>query len=259
MKLTLLGGPTVLIETRGWRILTDPTFDPPGGHYGFGWGTGSTKTTGPALSLTDIGPVDAVLLSHDQHADNLDGSGREWLAQASQVVTTTTAARRLRHPHVTGLRAGQTTVLDGPDRPALRILATPCRHGPPLSRPVAGPVVGFALTVGAADSTNLWVTGDTVLTRPVKRTARALRPDVLVMHLGGVRFPITGPIRYTMNAADAIELVGLAQPRVAVPVHVDGWTHFAEPLDEMRRTLDRAPDDVRAALRWLQPGVAEAV
>ena len=33
----------------GWRLLTDPTFDPAGGKYKFGWGTGSTKTTGPAI------------------------------------------------------------------------------------------------------------------------------------------------------------------------------------------------------------------
>ena len=29
-RLTLIGGPTVLIEVAGFRLLTDPTFDPPG-------------------------------------------------------------------------------------------------------------------------------------------------------------------------------------------------------------------------------------
>jgi L-ascorbate metabolism protein UlaG (beta-lactamase superfamily) len=29
-KLTLIGGPTVLIELAGLRLPTDPTFDPPG-------------------------------------------------------------------------------------------------------------------------------------------------------------------------------------------------------------------------------------
>jgi L-ascorbate metabolism protein UlaG (beta-lactamase superfamily) len=37
-RLTHLGGPTTLIELDGWRILTDPTFDPPGQLYRFGWG-----------------------------------------------------------------------------------------------------------------------------------------------------------------------------------------------------------------------------
>jgi L-ascorbate metabolism protein UlaG (beta-lactamase superfamily) len=49
VTLTHVGGPTVLIEFGGWRILTDPTFDPAGGHYKFGWGTSSRKTSGPAI------------------------------------------------------------------------------------------------------------------------------------------------------------------------------------------------------------------
>jgi L-ascorbate metabolism protein UlaG (beta-lactamase superfamily) len=30
LKITLIGGPTALIEIAGFRILTDPTFDEPG-------------------------------------------------------------------------------------------------------------------------------------------------------------------------------------------------------------------------------------
>ena len=45
----------MLIEIAGWRLLTDPTFDPPGGAYRFGWGTGSEKLAGPALAAGDLG------------------------------------------------------------------------------------------------------------------------------------------------------------------------------------------------------------
>jgi hypothetical protein len=58
--LTLIGGPTVLIELDGVRLLTDPTFDPPGEYLG---GVLLKKTAGPALSAEQVGPVDAVLLS----------------------------------------------------------------------------------------------------------------------------------------------------------------------------------------------------
>jgi L-ascorbate metabolism protein UlaG (beta-lactamase superfamily) len=71
VTLTHIGGPTALVEFAGWRLLTDPTFDPAGGKYKFGWGTGSTKTTGPAIDPADLGPIDAVLLTHDHHEDNL--------------------------------------------------------------------------------------------------------------------------------------------------------------------------------------------
>ena len=47
MRITRIGGPTALVEWQGWRILTDPTFDPPGRTYSFGLGTSSRKTIGP--------------------------------------------------------------------------------------------------------------------------------------------------------------------------------------------------------------------
>ena len=80
MIITHIGGPTVLIEVDGWTLLTDPTFDPAGGHYAFGWGTSSDKVTGPAMSVSDLPPIDAVLLTHDHHGDNLDRAGRELLS-----------------------------------------------------------------------------------------------------------------------------------------------------------------------------------
>jgi hypothetical protein len=39
-----------------------------------------TKTSGPVPAPAALGPVDAVLLSHDQHPDNLDRLGRDHLA-----------------------------------------------------------------------------------------------------------------------------------------------------------------------------------
>jgi L-ascorbate metabolism protein UlaG (beta-lactamase superfamily) len=88
VRLTHVGGPTVLIEVGGWRLLTDPTFDPAGADYSFGLGTGSTKLAGPAIPAAEIGRIDAVLLSHDQHDDNLDPAGRALLPAAGTVVTT---------------------------------------------------------------------------------------------------------------------------------------------------------------------------
>jgi L-ascorbate metabolism protein UlaG (beta-lactamase superfamily) len=114
IRLTHIGGPTVLIEAVGWRILTDPTFDPPGQTYKFGWGTKSTKLSGPALAPDDLGPIDAVLLSHDHHADNLDDAGRALVATAPTVITTTVGARRL-GPPARGLDPWEATTLAGMD------------------------------------------------------------------------------------------------------------------------------------------------
>jgi len=255
MQLTHLGGPTVLVEIDGWRLLTDPTFDPPGRRYAFGWGTSSTKTAGPAAMPGDLGPIDAVLLSHDHHADNLDDGGRALLPGVGTVLTTRPGSRRLGWSSARGLRPGESTLLTAPGKPTLEITATPCRHGPPLSRPIAGAVIGFAISDPGDTRVRLWMTGDTVLHRPLRKLAAQTDVDVLLMHLGSVQFPISGPVRYSMNSDDALRLLELTRPRVAVPVHYEGWSHFREPEAHARTGLGRAETTVS----WLERGVPQTV
>jgi L-ascorbate metabolism protein UlaG (beta-lactamase superfamily) len=254
VRITRIGGPTALIEWDGWRILTDPTFDPPGRTYPFGFGTSSRKTTGPAIALDDIGPIDAVLLSHHHHADNLDDAGRAGLERAATVVSTVAGAKSIAHPDARGLKAGATTVLRAPGRPTLTIAATPCRHGAPLTRPIVGPVIGFALSLNGQARPGLWVTGDTVMYGGLRGFATGLEPEVALVHIGAVKFPLTGGLSYTMDAADAVELIGLASPGVVVPVHVEGWSHFSQQEEAAEAVFDAAPASVRDRIRWLPLG-----
>ncbi|SEE87032.1 MBL fold metallo-hydrolase [Jiangella alba] len=255
MILTHIGGPTVLVEVDGWRLLTDPTFDPAGGRYAFAWRASTAKLTGPALAVDELPPIDAVLLSHDHHADNLDVAGRSLLASAGTVVTTVSGSRRLGGSAV-GLAPGASTVLAGRGaRPDLTVTATPARHGPPLSRPIAGDVIGFAVRVGPASAVALWITGDTVLYRPLREVAASLAVDVALVHVGGVRFGLTGPVRYTMTGRDAVSLIGTLRPRVAVPVHYEGWSHFADGPAGLDTALAAAPADVRQRVRRVELGV----
>jgi hypothetical protein len=39
----------------------------------------------------------------------------------------------------------------------------------------------------------MWISGDTVLYDGVRLVADRLEVDVALLHLGGVRFPVTGP------------------------------------------------------------------
>jgi len=255
VRVTHIGGPTALIEFGGWRLLTDPTFDPAGRSYSFGWGTGSRKLTGPAIAASDLGPIDAVLLSHDHHDDNLDPAGRALLPSLGTVITTTSGAKRLGN-EARGLDAWQSTWLEAPGRSSVEITATPCRHGPPLSRPIVGDVIGFALRWDEQDHGVLWISGDTVLYDGVRQVADRLQVDVALLHLGGVRFPISGPVHYTMTASQAVELCGLLHARTVVPIHYEGWKHFREGRDDAEREFAEAPEEIRNRVRWLPIGVA---
>jgi L-ascorbate metabolism protein UlaG (beta-lactamase superfamily) len=254
VRLTHIGGPTVLIEVGGWRLLTDPTFDPPGRRYRFGWGTGSRKLAGPAVAPSDLGRIDAILLTHDHHDDNLDAAGRALLPSAGTVVTTSAGARRL-GGGARGLEPWAVTPLEAPGRPAIEIAATPCRHGPPLSRPLAGDVVGFALRWAGQEHGQLWISGDTVLFDGVREVADRVHVDLALLHLGGVQFPVTGPVRYTMTAKDAVKLCTLMRPRTAIPIHYEGWRHFRQGREAIEHEFAKAPEDIRGRLRWLPIGV----
>ena len=255
LRLTHIGGPTVLIEAAGWRLLTDPTFDPPGGKYAFGWGTGSRKLTGPAIAASELGRLDAVLLTHEHHEDNLDAAGRALLPSAGVVVTTASGARRL-GSGARGLAPWAVTRLETLDRPTVEITATPCRHGPPLSHPLVGDVIGFALRWDGQEHGQLWISGDTVLYDRMREVAARLTVDIAFLHLGGVRFPVTGPVRYTMTAKEAVELCGLVRPRTAIPVHYEGWKHFRQGREAIEREFADAPEEIRRSVHWLPIGNA---
>ena len=251
-RITHIGGPTTLIEVEGWRLLTDPTFDPPGGSYAFGWGSGSRKLTGPAVTAAEIGPVDAVLVSHDHHGDNLDAAGRALPPATGAVVTTASGSKRL-GGGARGLEPWETTQLEAPGRPSIEITATPCRHGPPLSRPVAGAVIGFALRWKGQEHGLFWITGDTVLYHAVRRVPERLEVGTMLLHLGCVRFGVTGPLRYSMTGREAVELCRLVEPHIAIPVHYEGWSHFRQGREEVERAFAAAPD-AQQCLRWIPIG-----
>ena len=141
-----------------------------------------------------------MLLTHDHHGDNLDAAGRALLprrrARASRRSRARSGSAR------TGLAPWERTTLSADGRPEIEVTATPCRHGPPGFHPIVGDVIGFALRW---EGGSLWITGDTVLYGGVRDAAARLEPDVVLLHLGAVRFGVTGPLHYTLTAPDAVD------------------------------------------------------
>ena len=259
MKVTSLGTASVLIDYAGLRLLTDPVLDPAGATYSMApagvperW-FASTKLEKPPLTAAELGHVDAVLLSHDHHRDNLDAAGRAYLLSdaVDAVLTTPAGERRLRRHRsaVTGLRAGQTTTL-GP----VTVTAVTAQHGPRIV-PQTAQVTGFHLT--APGEPSVWISGDTVLTPALRAALAGLAGvDVAIVNAGGVRFPsapLVSRAVFTFTPAQFVEACRLVDPGVIVPVHRAGWTHF-QPEQELRAALDAT--GLASRTRWLAPGEA---
>jgi L-ascorbate metabolism protein UlaG (beta-lactamase superfamily) len=251
LTLTLIGGPTVLIETGGLRLLTDPTFDPAGGDYDLGPVT-LHKTTGPAQPAGSLGHLDTVLLSHEQHSDNLDQTGRALLDTVPQVLTTPQSAANL-GPNAVGLQPWETRQLTAPDGRTLIITATPGRHGPEGAELYSGEVTGFVLTWADEPRPALYFSGDTVWYDGVAAVARRFDVGVALLNMGAARLDLIGPVNLTMNAEGAVETARAFGSATLIPAHVDGWAHFSESREAANRVLAAA--GLTNRLRWLEPGV----
>jgi L-ascorbate metabolism protein UlaG (beta-lactamase superfamily) len=251
LHLTLIGGPTVLIELDGVRLLTDPTFDAPRAYPG---AVTLTKTAGPALTADAIGGVDAVLLSHDQHKDNLDDSGRALLSKVPHVLTTEAGARRL-GGNAVGLAPWQKYELKAKNGLTLRVCATPARHGPAGIEPISGDIIGFVIGRCDGKYRPIYVTGDTVWYDGVAEVAARFPASVVLLFAGAAQ--TRGPFNLTMNTNDAIETARAFDRATIVPVHQDGWAHFTQGADDIAasfKTLGLAD-----RLTLLEPGVRTEV
>ena len=222
LTATLIGGPTAVMEYGGLHWLTDPALSPPGDYEYL------TKTTGPALDIAPFEPIDAVLLSHDQHADNLDPAGREVLPRAGTVLTTVAGAERL-GGNAVGLAPWETTTVGD-----VTVTAVPARHGPYGCEPVTGDVTGFVLAADGAE--RVYVSGDNASVDVVREIARRLGSiPVAVLFCGAVQIPVRFDGAYlTLSADHAADVTLALGARAVVPVHFEGWAHFTQGVDALR-------------------------
>ena len=93
----------------------------------------------------------------------------------------------------------------------------------------------------------------------VRQVAERFTVGTIVLHLGAVRFGLTGPLHYTMTATDGAELCTLTRAHTVVPAHYEGWGHFTEGRSEIEAAFAVAPDPARNSLRWLTSGVATSM
>ncbi|MBL1074426.1 MBL fold metallo-hydrolase [Nocardia sp. 2] len=230
IEILHIGGPTVRFRYGNLTWLTDPTFDEPGDYT-----TGPLtlhKLTGPAVTAAKVGHVDAVLLSHDQHPDNLDNSGRAFLAGVERVLSTPDAAARMEG--VAGLENWESVVIGD-----VTVTGVPALHGPEGCEPLSGVVTGFVLQ--AAGLPTVYVSGDNASVDRVERIVERIgRIDIAILNVGAANPGRYGDIDVTLNGRSAVEVAKVLGDTVIVPVHAEGWAHFSETLDYLARNFGYA-------------------
>lgn len=252
LTVTYLGGPTALLEFCGLRLLTDPTLDPADTEYPTPAYT-LRKTQAPALDAAALVNIDAVLLSHDHHFDNLDHAGRAALSRAGVVCTTLDGATRL-GGNAVGMRPGDIRMMPTPDGCAVRVTATPARHGPVDGD--RGPCIGFLLEPVDGDRVPgpvVYVSGDTVWYEAVEAIGRGMIVHFAFLNLGAARVPAAGPHHLTFTAEEAVQLARAWPSATLIPLHFEGWRHFSEGRSEVDAAFQAAGLSHR--LHWMPAGV----
>lgn len=233
--VTLVGGPTAVLELAGLRIITDPTFDAPQ-VYQHPVAGDVVKTTGPAFSPEELGRIDIALVSHE-HIDNLDMAGRDFLNTVPQVFTTTEVADQFGE-NVVGLAEYSSRQVPLPGGGEMTITAVPAKHGPEGVWQLLGPVIGFLLTGPGLPT--IYVSGDNSQVEVVSdMVAKFGTVDIAVLFVGGAKFDAIADGSYiTLSNERALECARILEAKRVISIHEDSWKHFSQNAREIRELFE---------------------
>lgn len=259
MKLSIIHIDTacVLININGFKILTDPTLNKRDllfPQYVSKPLAFSKKYVSPALTNTEIGEVDLVLLSHDHHKDNLDKAGRDFIKNVPLVLSTTDAVHRLPETNTVGLQNWEEYKVETSKVKGLKITAIPAQHTN-IKRldKLMGKVLGFTIEWEGQSNGCVYISGDTVLFEGIYELAKRKKVDIAILHLGAGAFPyLKKNLRLTMNGQEAIETTKILNPRVSIPIHYEGWWHFRQSVKSLKNEIESSAQ--KDKFLWLISG-----
>jgi L-ascorbate metabolism protein UlaG (beta-lactamase superfamily) len=249
-SITYIGTATAIFHLGGINLLTDPVFSPAGTEWDMGVVV-LKNTESAALKVEDLPHIDAVLLSHEDHPDNLDEPGR-LLLNGRHVFTTLDGAKKLGpHPAIRSLRPWEAVPLEiGGKR--LDITGTPCQHLP------GGEVTGFIITAPAFGETNglpnaIYFSGDTVYLDELVQMRNKFHISVAVLNIGKVMISLPDQeLQITMDGKQAARLFRNIGADILVPMHYESWRHFGENGSELRQAFEE--EKIIDKVYWLTPG-----
>ncbi len=249
LRVTWLGHSTVLIEIDGYTVLTDPVFGERASPVRF---AGPKRFHPVPAALSELPPIDVVLLSHD-HYDHLCRTTMLALAtQSMPIVTSLGVGARLEAMGVASERIHELDWHEHIDLGGLRITATPCQHFSGRSTGDRNHTLWSSWVV-QSERHRVFFSGDTGLSEQFRDTGRRYGPFDLVMLEIGAFHESWGDIHLgPENALTVFEMLGGG---TLLPVHWGTFNLALHAWDEPAETLLRLA--AAKSLRVLTPRIGQ--
>lgn len=256
LNITHIGTATAIVEIGGVNLLTDPVFSPAGTEWDLGFNVLKKTETSP-IGLQNLPPIDAVLLSHEDHPDNLDELGRQ-LLDGRRVLTTMDGAKKLApRPGVRGLQPWETVTLSAGGK-NFKVTGTPCQHVP------GGECIGFIIEADEFGTSPdgrpnvIYISGDTVYIDELARITDKYHVVAAVLNLGAACAPLPdGPLQVTMDGKQAARLFRDIRADILIPMHYESWCHFTQLGKELEQVFKQ--EGILDKVCWLKPGELKKV
>ncbi|KAJ4359620.1 uncharacterized protein N0V89_000175 [Didymosphaeria variabile] len=258
LSMTHIGTATAILHLNGVNFITDPFFSPAGSSMAITSKLSLTVSDDPGLRLDQLPIIDAVLLSHEDHWDNLDDLGRR-LLDGRRVFTTVDGANNLApRPSVHGMKPWeeiQSTIAGQ----KFRIIATPTQHA--RGQECTGFIVTSETMGQHKDGlpNAIYFSGDTVYLKELKQIGDRFHICAAILNLGNAHVPENyeepesgGAYQVTMDGKQAALLSRDIKADVIVPMHYESWGHFTQFGDELRQAFEA--EGVSDKVCWLKLG-----
>lgn len=234
MIATWIGHATVLVQTRGLNILTDPVWSDRAGPLGFG----TRRVMAPGVRFEDLPKIDLVLVSHN-HYDHLDKASlkRLWARDRPLIVTS------LGNDSVIGQAGVPATALDWGQRiavrPGIEVVVSRNHHWGSRWFTDRNRALWSAFTIRLPGG-NLFFAGDTGLgDGKWPREAASYGPVRLALiPIGAFRFtPGQMGTGSHIGPPDAVRVFHRMAPMRAIPIHWGTFRLSYEARDTPPRML----------------------
>jgi len=216
MRITIVGHNTLLLETNGLRILTDPYFGPTGN-------AAYKRLNPPVKNREELLDTDIVLVSHN-HWDHIDSQFFHMLPDTTRILSpwlTAWETKLLGAKNISGLKAWQSLSFG-----EVKVTAVPAIH--------VVTTVGYVIE---SEGLQIYFAGDTFYGEFLEEIGRRFTLDVALIPVTTYKPPMT------MGEKEAVQATRDLAPRLVIPIHLG-----LAPRMTFLRT-DHSPDGYVRGLR----------